>query len=116
MSREIDKVMRMVDQLGTYLLRSCQTESLSVSVKRSPEGYRISMECPVKETETGKIDALRAGLSQARKPELEDYYWQLAGDPLNPNALAMVSIMCDRIDLDYRDGTLTVEMVRLSAN
>ncbi len=115
MNHEIDKVMKIADEFGSYLLREFQADTLSIAINKTGEGFTVSMECPARETDRGKIDALRESLTQTRKPELEDYYWQLAGDPLNPNALRMVSIMCDSIRVEYRDGKIALELTRLFA-
>lgn len=45
---------------------------------------------------------------------LHDYI--LTGDALNPNALRLVSMMCDSVSLEYRDGVLAITLVRLSGD
>ncbi len=114
MKHEIDKVMKIVDELGAYLLRSFDTELLSLSVRRGDDRFEITVECPVRLADESKIAALREAFEHDRKPELEDYYWQLAGDAADSDALRLLSIMCDLVSIDYDGETLSIRLVRVS--
>lgn len=59
------------------------------------------------------LDKLRIHLSGKRRPELEDYYWQLAGESEDNREIRLVAMMCDHCEMQQHDGTLTVELTRL---
>jgi len=112
---ETDKVMRLVDEMGMHLMRRCGAEELDISVRKAGGGYRIRIESSLPDLSPGKLQDLREKLSSGRKPEFEDYYWQLSGDSLNRDALSLVAMMCDAVDVDYREGRLILEMTRGAA-
>jgi hypothetical protein len=112
MKHEIDKVMKLVEEVGAYLLRSFESTTLSVTMRRETNRYYISINCPIHDYEELKLTDLRDKLAQNRSPELEDYYWQLPGNSFDANALRIVPILCDLVTVNFEGGVLTVNMER----
>lgn len=111
---EIKKISRIVDELFTYFMMRGSSGAM-VRVMLEPEGFRVKCLFRKVRLPAGELATLRKKLGVARNPELEEYYWQLAGEADSGNELVLVAMMTDRISLRQdRDG-LRVEILRLDA-
>lgn len=102
MKNEAKKISKIVDELLTYFLHHYNCSS-HVSVIPGTRGYTITMKFSDVSMTTNEFEKLKARLVVRRQPELEDYYWQLAGEVEGSNEMGLVGMMCDSIEIE-RDG------------
>ncbi len=98
MSHEAKKISKLVDELLTYFLHHFGA-SAQISVEPGPGVYKLRLLFTGAGRDEATVNELRKRLEVRRQPELEDYYWQLAGELDDSNELMLVGMMCDRIEV-----------------
>lgn len=84
----------------------------NVAIEQDTSAFRASFSFQVRDIAPGQVQTLREKLSADRSPELEDYYWQLAGELEDSNELGLVAKMCDKAEVEFKSGVLTIQIVR----
>ncbi|MCF7838187.1 MAG: hypothetical protein K9N49_06115 [Candidatus Marinimicrobia bacterium] len=112
MRHEAKKISKLVDELLTYFLHHYNAAA-EIEVTPGPDAYRLRMRFSGLTLNDDTLARLRQRLQVKRQPELEDYYWQLAGESDDSNELMLLGMMCDRIEL-RRAGpdAITIELLR----
>lgn len=112
MKHELKKVMKIVDEVMTCCMYRYEASRAEVAVQKSPKAYTLRFQFVGVALSPQELDELKERLSDERNPELEDYYWQLAGEVENSNELALVALMSDEAEVSYEDGTLRLVIIR----
>ncbi len=111
MRHEPQKIGKIVDEILTYFLHNYRAE---MTIRVTPEADRYEMHfrfdnVAISDEEFEKLDKL---LVVKRQPELEDYYWQLAGEIEVGNELMLIGMMCDELRLSRHGAGITLDLVR----
>ena len=113
MKHEIKKVCRIVDELTTLFLQD-DTDEVDFKIFREKDRTIIK----IVDYKTGYSDAFidhfRKTLNRQRQHEIEEYYWQLAGETDEDDEMTLVGAMVDSAVVEKRDGNLYVELVRMN--
>lgn len=111
MRHEYKKVARIVDELTTFFLeKGAKDINLDIKVLEGKEIITIKA-YPVEQIER-VIEDLQKMLSYPRESELEEYYWELAGECDYSSELAIIGGMIDTASIDYDDDSICLELVR----
>lgn len=108
---EIKKISRIIDELLTHFLSRYQSRA-EIAVEESDTEYVIVFTMADIEIESEDYVKLVNDVSVARNPELENYYWPLAGESDSESELTLVSMMSDSIDVTYEDNCLELRLTR----
>ena len=111
MRHEAHKIGKIVDEIVTYFLHGYGAET---TMRVTPKADRYEMHfrfdnVSISEEEFAELDKL---LVVKRQPELEDYYWQLAGEMEDSSELSLVAMMTDLIELTYTSGEMKLVLRR----
>jgi hypothetical protein len=111
MRHEAHKIGKIVDEIVTYFLHGYGAET---TMRVTPKADRYEMHfrfdnVSISEEEFAELDKL---LVVKRQPELEDYYWQLAGEIDTGNELMLIGMMCDELKLSRDGTTVSLDLVR----
>ncbi len=112
MKHEIKKVMKLADEVMTLCMFKYEAEEVDLSIRLTDGAYRLHFRFPGAMLTAEDLASLKKNLDIERNPELEDYYWQLAGEIENSSELALVAMMSDEADVQFDDGVLQIEIVR----
>ncbi len=112
MRQEDVKIMKVIDELGTYFLHSYSATALDITLVKEEELFRVSMRVEGVHIAQETFQSLQKKLSQPRSPELEGYYWQLTGEKEDASELRLVAMMCDTIIMNYTEPVITLELIR----
>ena len=112
MKQEVTKIMRMIDEIGTYFLHNYAATRFDVHLERRDDAFQARCIVSPVAIEQGAYDELERWLKQKRNPEIEEYYWQLTGEAEDSSELALVAMMSDVIDMEYDGEVLTIDMTR----
>lgn len=112
MKHEVKKVAKIVDEMLTYFMVNYEAAAV-VRVQRTAEGFRLHFSFRPVAIEDAELERLRRRLGAQRQPELEDYYWQLAGQAEGNNEIRLVAMMCDTGIVRRRGEGITVTLTRL---
>ncbi len=111
MKHETKKISKIVDEVLTYFLFHYNTRA-EIVVEPEPDRYTIRFRFPDVGMTDEDFSTLSERLVVRRQPELEDYYWQLAGEVEDNSEISLVGMMCDSIELDRADGAISLVLVR----
>lgn len=114
MKYELKKFTKIIDEMMTFCMRGYDARHVVVEVERDDTGYHARFRMRDLDVSPDALEKLRKKLTIRRKPELEDYYWQLTGEMESSSELELVAMMCDESSVDYRDRTLTIRISRRS--
>ncbi len=112
MRHEIKKICRIVDELTTLFLRD-DTNEVDFKIKTSSEKTIISIVDYNTRFSDDAIRHLEDTLNLQRQAEIEEYYWQLAGETDEGDELTLISAMIDTAEIEKKDGNLYIELIRL---
>ena len=111
MKHEIKKIAKIVDEILTYFLIHFNA-SVTLDLQRDDTAFRLRFTFTPVSMDAEAFAALNKRLTGKRQPELEDYYWQLAGESEDHSELRLIAMMCDTCDMTLKDGTLALELTR----
>lgn len=114
MRYEHKKVSRIVDELTTFFLdHKARQIDLKVEIQEDREIIRMQVS-PIDHMEQ-VVEDLQQMLSFPRESEMEEYYWELAGEydySGESSELCIIGSMIDSASIDYDDDELCLELVR----
>lgn len=107
------KVVKMLDEMLNYVYYLGAKET-DVNIKELEDRFEIILSCDYKEgLPEKKIDIMIKSLNVPREEEMEEYYWELAGDCDLDSELSIVGLMCDEAYVDKLPGNkLKIKLVR----
>ncbi len=111
---EIKKISRIIDELLTHFLRDDNGRA-EIVVEETAAAHVVVFTVPSIEIEAEDYVNLVNDVSVARNPELEHYYWPLAGESDSESELSLVAMMSDSIDVTYEDNRLELRLTRNKA-
>ena len=111
MRHEIKKVSRIVDELTTLFLRE-DTDEVDFKIKTYPDKAVIHIVDYGTHYDEDYIEHFAETLNLQRQSEIEEYYWQLAGEADESDELTLISAMIDSAIVEKRDGNLYLELIR----
>lgn len=113
MRHEIKKISRIVDELTTLFLRK-DTKEIDIKIRLEADRTVINIVDYGTHYDDAFIDKFCKTLNRQRQAEIEEYYWQLAGEIDQGDELLLISAMIDSARVEKKDGNLCIELVRLS--
>ncbi|NDL66975.1 hypothetical protein [Anaerotalea alkaliphila] len=112
MRHEIKKISRIVDELTTLFLRK-DTREVDFKILLEDDRAIIRIVDYGTNFDDDFIEKFRKTLNKQRQAEIEEYYWQLAGEIDQGDELILISAMIDEAKVEKRDGNLYIELIRL---
>lgn len=109
---EIKKICRIVDELVTLFLKEGTTE-VDFKVITQKDLAIIRIVDYNTHFDDAFIENLDKTLNKQRQSEIEEYYWQLAGETDQSFELTLISAMVDRAIIEKREGNLYLELIRM---
>ncbi|HOV28994.1 MAG TPA: hypothetical protein PLY83_02780 [Synergistales bacterium] len=113
MIHEHERVVRMVAELQNFLFSMGASEIRS-EIRETPEAFLVSIKGNTRGNICRKVEKLRKLLSLARRADMEEELWSLAGSVDFDTELSLVGMMSDRAEVrcDGDAGVVEVELVR----
>ncbi|TDO78333.1 hypothetical protein DFR79_1281 [Halanaerobium saccharolyticum] len=104
------KSIKLIGELAAFVFKAGGDE-FDVSFKEKNEGIEITIKSKLKDITPDQLETLK-GLYTPRQSEVEDYYWELAGESDNYQELTLVGMMIDRAEYSYENGLLKITVYR----
>jgi hypothetical protein len=111
MRHEMKKIGRIVDELTTLFLNE-DTNEIDLKILTNQTETIITLKDYQTRFKLDEIKRLEDMLNQQRQREIEEYYWQLAGETDEGDELVLVSAMIDEAKLELIDGNLFMTLIR----
>lgn len=110
MYREKNKATKILEELIDYFLRNELNEmNMRLHLGEDELMVHIDGPCPEKPPD---YDELYDFLNEPRRPELEEYYFELLGGNVRHEELKLLGSMVDRAEMSYEKGQLTITVYR----
>lgn len=111
MRHENKKISKMVDELTTFFLEH-HPKSLNIKIQDLPDRGVITVEAEELDEMEECIEDLKQFLSYPREREMEEYYWELAGETDGSEELGLVGTMIDEATIGYDEEKVVIELIR----
>lgn len=111
MKHEIKKVSKIVDELMEFCFLYSASK-VDISVENKGDRFEITAHVDKIDCCDEKVNRLRELLNVQRQSEIEEYYWQLAGEDERNGEYNLVGMMVDEADVKYTHPSLTIKLVR----
>ncbi len=111
MRHEVKKISRIVDELTTLFLKD-DTNEVDLKVITSDVESVIRLTVHNTKVSDQYIAHLLKTFNKQREMEIEEYYWQLAGETDDDDEVTLIGAMIDYATAEKRDGNLYIELVR----
>lgn len=112
MQSEKLKVQRMISEVFIFLSK-IGAHDINIDYKDYLEKFEVVIKSDFDESKKGMIKILKKYLSIARQEEMENYYWELAGNYQDDNVLTLVGMMTDDVEVSVENGRLIVKLLRM---
>ena len=112
MKHELKKVLKIADEVMTVCMYKFDPDKALFTTEKCETGYELCFRFESVSVSDEALKDLRDKLSAERNPELEDYYWQLAGEVENSNELYLVALMSDLSEVCYDGKVLAIHLSR----
>lgn len=111
MKHEVKKVSKIVDELIEFCFLHA-TEKVSVTVENKEDRFEILAHSDNVNCSNEKVERLKELLNVQRQNEIEEYYWQLAGEDEHNGEFSLVGMMVDEAEVKFTCPSLTIKLVR----
>ncbi|GAA0181102.1 hypothetical protein SH2C18_36830 [Clostridium sediminicola] len=111
MKHEVQKISKIVDEIiNFYFINS--SKKMNIVIEEKDDSYIIIAESSQVECSAEKIEHIKKLLSVQRQSEMDEYYWQLAGEDIKGGEFNLVGMMVDEVSIDFKPPSIRIELVR----
>lgn len=111
MKHEIKKISKIVDELMTFCFQNEATD-MTIAVKERADYFKIKMIVDNIAFSDERVVHLEEYLNGGRQLEIEEYYWELAGECDLDTELCLVGMMVDKAEVSHTDNSLSIILYR----
>lgn len=111
MKHEIKKISKILDELVTFCFKH-GTNKMDISVENSKDFFKVELHTDNIDCDNKRVKLLKNLLNSPRQTEIEEYYWELAGENDHDTELSLVGIMVDEAEVVFEGTALTITLYR----
>lgn len=111
MKSQRKRISKIVDELILYLFSMGATD-ISVNIQEREEDFKVYIKGNCLEVEAKKFERLKKALKTPKQEEVEEYYWELAGNADGGTELSLVGMMIDKAEVNWNAGQLDITLFR----
>ena len=111
MKHEIKKISKILDELVTFCFKH-GTNNMNISVENGETFFKIKIHTDNIDCDNKRVKLLKDLLNMPRQTEIEEYYWELAGENDHDTELSLVGMMVDEAEVEFQDTALTITLYR----
>jgi hypothetical protein len=111
MKHEVQKISRIVDEIINFCFLN-SSQKVNISIESTDDTFIIIAESDRIDRSAKKIEQIKELLNVQRQTEMEEYYWQLAGEDIKGGELNLVGMMVDEVDIEFKPPALKIKLVR----
>lgn len=106
------RISKIADELLNFLM-SIGADDITINVKDEEDRYKICAKSNyVKANNEEKLNDLIKCIDCPKQEEMEEFYWELAGECDVDTELSLISMMVDKIKLDIDDDTIYIVLYK----
>ncbi len=104
------KTIKLISELAAFVFKAGGKE-FDVNFKEKDGTITITIKSHLDYLSTSNLEKLRA-LDTPRQSQVEEYYWELAGENDQYQELSLVGMMIDEAEFSYENKVLTISVYR----
>ncbi len=105
------RLCKIVDEVFTYFL-NIGANDITVNFKDKDDHYQINLKCNYTSMNKKKLDKLIKYINHPKSEEMEEYYWELAGESDIDTELTLVGMMTDDKTIEVTEDTIEIKLKR----
>ncbi|WP_461205627.1 hypothetical protein [Clostridium sp. DL1XJH146] len=111
MRHEVQKVAKIVDEIINFCFLN-SSKKMNISIEDKEDAFIIVAESHQVDCSIEKIERIKDLLNVQRQREMEEYYWQLAGEDIKGGELNLVGMMVDEVFIEFKCPSFKIKLVR----
>ena len=104
------KAIKLISELTGFVLKA-GGEEIDINLKDKEDQIRIIIKSKIENLQQEDLEVLKS-LNTPRQSEVEDYYWELAGENENYQELTLVGMIIDKAEYSYENDILKITVYR----
>lgn len=104
------KTIKLISELAAFVFKAGGKE-FNVDFKEKNGTITITIKSHLDYLSVSDLEKLRA-LDTPRQSQVEEYYWELAGENDQYQELSLVGMMIDEAEFSYKNKLLTISVSR----
>lgn len=105
------RLMKIIDELTMYLFSTGAT-NINISIEDREDVYVILIKSNYNKDKKEKIVKLIEALKSPRQEEMEEYYWELAGESDVGSEMYLTGMMINIEHVDIDDNMLEISLYK----
>ena len=105
------RVCKIIDELITYFFVIGAT-NIDINLQEKEDHYKILLRGNYTTKDKSKIEKLVKYLKCDKQEEMEEYYWELAGESDVDTELTLVGMMTDNAEINISEDMIEVVLYR----
>ncbi len=105
------KSIKLVNELMNFYF-SVGIKSVQVKVEHDKRKTEICITGEIEDISLKQLEDLEMSLNTAREKQVEEYYWELAGENNQSQELSLVGMMIDKAEVNYENNELMIKIAR----
>lgn len=105
------RITKIIDELTMYLFAAGATD-ISVNIQDRDEDYRLCIKSNFDTNKIDKIHHLVEVLKSSKQEEIEEYYWELAGESDVGCEIYLTAMMLNHVEITLTDQILELEILK----
>ncbi|MDF2951688.1 MAG: hypothetical protein K0S18_1271 [Anaerocolumna sp.] len=110
MKGERDKILKIMNELVCFFF-TLGISDPHIDIKKTETSTTILVEAAYKDPDHKKIDRFQELIQNGRQEDLEEYYWNLAGNSQYPEFI-LLGTLIDSANISYENQILRIEVTR----
>lgn len=113
--RETKKAIKIISELMIYYSDMGATDlSIDFHTQKfnSEKEFEIIISGLVEDLTKENLTELRENLNTDRETQVEEYYWELAGESNSSREMSLVGMLIDKAMVEYKDKNLKITIWR----
>lgn len=104
------KSIKLISELAAFVFKA-GGKKFTVDFNEKDEAIKITIEAEINNLAESCLNTLE-GLDTPRQSEVEEYYWELAGENDNYQELTLVGMMIDQAEYSYENNHLKITVIK----
>jgi hypothetical protein len=117
MKKENAKISKIIDEMFSYLY-SLGATNIDLNYKDSEDCYILTFKCNYIKDKVEMIYKMVKFLNMERQQEMENFFWELAGE-YNPGSedheLSLVGMMTDEVKVYFDEERIEILLIRIKS-
>ncbi len=105
------RLTRIIDELIYYFF-TLNATNITVQINEEESKFEVTLCCNYALEKANKVQELSRSLKTTRQVEMEEYYWELAGERCHECELSLIGMMIDEAIIKTQENHLQLTIYK----